>query len=293
VTSEPSRERSSTTADYVEGVGKSVALVALLLPVAGVLIRYIAFSTGDLVGASPSQLAYSASVSQLVTTALFGLQLTAIYFAGYFGFVELLHVRNQLVHRRLARDGAKQLRHRPPLERSRWQWLLLRAPLVVMGTTAIVATVLTAVLLALTPDWPYSLIAALGVAAVLLTARVVVRGPERPPRKLRYIWPVAVVGIAIPAVANGLSGTLAGTPVGDYTFSSALASVVSDGKYRELGDANGQLYLQRCFDGRVVRVQTGDLKGVVFQRPTGSGSPSLVDIIAKGKKLTVGFQRSC
>ena len=71
---------SPARGDVLEVSGKAAALAAVLLPAMGVLVRLIAFRFDN---AFPVELAWSASLSQLVATALWSLLFSVGFFLLY------------------------------------------------------------------------------------------------------------------------------------------------------------------------------------------------------------------
>src|SRR5947207_3393693 len=59
--------------DLLEASGKALALAAVLLPVAGAALRFIAFEAGGPLTVSSYQLAWTAPIQQLAATGLAGL----------------------------------------------------------------------------------------------------------------------------------------------------------------------------------------------------------------------------
>src|SRR5216683_1507777 len=67
--------------DALDGLGKALALIALLLPVSGAILRGFAFYFGPHLTVPSSRLAWSASPAQLIATGFLGLLLPTLTFA--------------------------------------------------------------------------------------------------------------------------------------------------------------------------------------------------------------------
>jgi hypothetical protein len=262
----------------VEAFGAAVALLIVLLPGAGVLVRWIAFAAGNL-PASPFQVAYSAPVSELVVTAVWSLRLTAFYVAYFFLTAEVFRWRRW----RILFGYHTQPRGKPRDWRRAIPLIGIGGIFMVLGFGLIAYEFLNG------SGWPYQLVTLIGFLMMISLAALLVRSPERP--RLSRVWPVVIVALGVAAIGQGLVGSLQGTPIGRFSFQPSLASVVSDGRYQELGNADGNIYLQNCANGRVTRVSNAAVTAVTFERPA-EQPPSALEIIG-GKKLELGWRNEC
>ena len=261
---------------YVEGIGKAAALGVILLPVAGAVLRLIAFSTGN-VAVSPLLLAWSAPISQLVATALSALRSTALLLLLFALSIVGLRLYARLMGSELWKwphwfkwPISEELRR----ELAQPEWFRIPSPWVVparilLGLIAILLGLAVVWLLASMPDWPYALVALPGAVIITAIAALVSRPGDR--ARLRQTWPAVVAAVIFPAIAQGIGGGLVGTPVGHYSFKSELAGVVSDGDFQELGQSGNDLILASCDSPTrsVVRVPEGEIGAGVHQYAVG------------------------
>jgi hypothetical protein len=262
--------------DLLEGLAKALGLGAILLPVAGAVLRFIAFITGIPLTASPYLLAWSAPVTQLAATGLRGLFPSILLMALF--LLLLFAVRRwplwKLSSSAEARLEAFRLRNRMPG----------------LGLSLALLVVITFFL----ASWPTGIVGILGGMASSFYLSSLIDHPD--PWRLRNLWPLVVAVLALGAVSSGLSSDWGGVEVGDYRFKAEVSTVATDGLYAALGESNESLYLMDCKNpGRVVAVSKSGVVGFRFQhaKPTSLIAQSPFEIVFRHKSIAVGFRPPC
>jgi hypothetical protein len=198
--------------------GKLAALVAVLLPVAGFVVRYVAFSLNSTTAGVAEVLAWSAPIAQLAATGVLsiGLGLVVVVIAGLSDYIERL----------------------PGPSRA-------HVSLYAAGTATVVA-----VLLVLWP-WTWALSVGLGCSIGgglgLWDRRL--RGRDRH-LTFRHGWWLAAPIILAGAVSYGLGSNPDGITLADYTF--AGSAHLQDGTFAQLGESGTTVYVQRCLGSSAI-----------------------------------------
>jgi len=259
--------------DLLEASGKALALAAVLLPVAGATLRFIAFQTGGPLSTSAYQLAWTAPVDQLAATGLAGLFPSLFYVAVVVMAILAFRVLDRLFPRRHL-----------PHERSKRSRFLAAAAILAVALIGFLAF----------GDWPTGVVS---LVAGGLVGTIVVRVSNVPqPWRLRHTWPVVVTLLATAALTSGLTGYLGGVQVGDYTFKRDAASVASNGTYAQIAESADLLYLWDCRRaGYIVGISKGLVVGLRTQPGAAKSAreQTLFDLLVRRKSLAIGFQPPC
>jgi hypothetical protein len=327
---------SATTAngagrDVLENVGKALALGTVLLPVTGVVVRFIAFFVAQTVN-YPLALAIAESPAQLLglgfdslLPGLFVLPLFAL--AAYLApleyrirslrpdfnailrqFLEAKSAeerkraadRLEAFQKQLDQVEAEQKKTPLPLQLigRLFGWSLSRIE-IWLGRSGLQIGVwpLRAIVaiywaaLFLFTPWPLSL----SVVGLLLTQLWLPRIAVRTGRvTFGQVWPLVVVVLLSAAVGSGLDGRLDGTGIGTYQF--AKSAHLGDGPYARLGEASDRTILLACRKpraGAVIAVTNADIETVTWEpwKSRHSG-PTLLDVLL-GQPRSLGFQNPC
>lgn len=250
-----------TDHDVLEIIGKVLALSAALLPPTGFVVRATALSLafGPSIGVP---LAWSAPFPQLAADGFFVVAPTYISAIVIF-----------LISRRVLPPGTRAAAPR----RSR------RFTLLAMG-------LMVAPLAVFYPGFPGVLVGVPTVVAVMQTITRAFSGGSR--FRLREVWWLISVGLLLVAIFFGTGGAIFNLPPAEISF--ANGSPLRDGRYLQVGEAEGLVYLQPCGSADVRVVPTSEIKAIAFIPPPLSAlfaaSPSLWDIVANRRAMHLGLQ---
>jgi hypothetical protein len=246
--------------NYLDTLGKVAALSAVLLPAAGVITRYVAFST-DPPTHGAWELAYSAPLGQLVVNGSLSL-------VGLAGFVIPLPFWVRAIH-------AFYQQTRP-----RVRSVLLREA----GFAIVILVAATAFF----PGWPallffYPVI----VGGVLM---VDIAGHRPKPLTMQQLWPWVAGLMLVASVSYGLAGDVVG--VGGRRFDFMSGASLAAGRYAPLATEGDMVFLQRCEGmlGQVVAVHQSAISMTTLDATSISFGPSLFQVVFTGKR-PIGFGR--
>lgn len=110
-------------------------------------------------------------------------------------------------------------------------------------------------------------------------------------RRLRFadIWWTLGSLLLVGAAVLGLYGILGSTP-GDYRFTNDAHPVAADGRYDQLGQANGFTYLVQCTTKQLVVVGDSEILTVVPVLSTKPPpSPSLYEVLTLHRAIRTGY----
>jgi hypothetical protein len=250
--------------EVLEVIGTALALAALLLPASGYALRFAAFVPLGLDTDSqwPYILAGSTSLAILAVDGLFSSVIAAgLLWSVYVAPTILIHpaVRTHTLGQRQSRVAIA----------------ILFAAL--------------ALLAVFTPFFPFVLL--LSLPNLILGAVVGYRAARHQTRlRFREIWWVLVIVLLGGAAGLGLGGGLGSTP-GDYQFKSDAHVVAPDGRYDQLGEANGFSYLIQCGTKHLVVMKDEEIVAITpAARGAHASGPSLFDILFQGRPVRVGYQ---
>jgi hypothetical protein len=309
---------------FIENIGKALALGAVLLPVTGVLVRYIAFAVGQTVS-HPLDLALAESPAELIAIGVFSL-FTSVVVLPLFGLWAYLaplehrirRLRPELDAIEIKRAEAKTLadqqevgerlkalqteieiaaaaQKNPPLiaRINRWSggplgaWMRKLSP----WRLRALAVIYWAVIFLVNP-WPQS-VSIIGILLVLLLLpRLALRTGRV---AFGQVWPLVLVVLLTAATGAGLDGRLDGTRADTYHFAAAAQLV--DGRYARLGEASDRTILLRCgqsgadavtavANSNIETVTLGQWQSRTFTWPTLFG-------VLKGDPWSLGFHNPC
>jgi len=240
--------------DALELSGKVLALMAVLLPAGGFLVRAIAFSItfGSEWGVP---LAWSAPLPELAVTGLMSL-LLALPFPLVLWYLWHLEQRRE---RGLPAFSPRAKR--------------------LMRVWSVVSLLTFPIFFFFTPGWPSPILSGLLVVPVVLGPYLSWRGPRK---RFRDIWWVVVVVVLMTDVIGGLAGVVLGFQPAEYQFNSTVAKGVSNGTYVQVGEADGLLYLQRCGERAIYAIATpavSSIRYVQSAQHSVTGGPSLAEVL--------------
>lgn len=260
--------------DQIELAGKVVALTTALLPGAGFLARAVAFEIQFHDSGWAVPMAWSDPLPDLAFTGL-----TSVVLASPAVLLIWLLLRYEQFRE-------AEMKRSPRFGR--------RVLILMLGGLSLALVVNTVVLIGLivaAPSWPLSLFAIASGWIVILGSRLSWRGQAA--KKFGDVWWVIVVAVLFAAIGNGITGILGGfIQVASYEFDPKTTSVLTDGLYQPLGDADGFLYLQKCGTSRIYVVNEHDVASVepaLHRLPVLLG-PSLAQVIL-GATPTVGVYK--
>ena len=241
--------------------GKLATLVAVLLPVAGFIIRYVAFSLNPATEASAEVLAWSVPISQLAATGGFSV-VVALFVVAVAGLSDQI-------------DRLPGPSH-------------AHASLVAKG----LLTISVAGLLVL--PWSLALELAFG-GAIGLGMGLWGRRLSRTDRRMTFAhgWWLAGPILLMAASACGLGANPDGITVANYTF--AGSAHLRDGTFAQLGESGTTIYLQSCRQPSVVDAVNADevlLRADITSSDRRS-SPSLVSMILQHEPPDAGYRLPC
>ncbi len=326
--SDPVFSRRRAGRDVIEDVGKALALGAVLLPVAGVLVRAIAFSVGGTVK-YPLDLALQAPPAELIATGFVSLipgllALPLILIFAKFAPVQHLTQRylalspkftalEQEFERSRERPGAevpRELNDRLEALQAELQQLnveyerlsipspkahpnLLDRATNAMGRHYNLLTFTMWIAFILFGVWPASL-TFLGNALIQLVLPPIAKNTGRV--ALSQVWPLVVVVLLIAAVASGLYGSLVGSEAGEYHFSADAQ--LANGRYARLGEGSNRTVLLSCAQPKptVLAVDNSNIITVGLDsnssKPEPFPWPTLVGVLT-GHSTEIGFRNPC
>jgi hypothetical protein len=321
----------SSFRDFLEDVGKALALGTVLLPVTGVLVRLIAFLAARTVN-YPLALAIAESPAQLIVLgfdSLFVSLLVLPLFALGAYLAPLEHrIRNlrptfNAIQKQflVAKSAEEKKRAEDELEAFEQEldqveqaqkntpllfqllsrlvgWPLTRIEIFLgraglrIGVWPLRAIVVVYWLaFFLFTPWPLSL-SGLGL---LLTQLVLPRIALKTGRvAFGQVWPLVVAILLSAAIGSGLDGRLDGTDVATYQF--AKSAHMSDGPYARLGEASDRTILLACTPRGargVIAVANADIETVTWEPwKSRQSAPTLLDVLL-GHRRSLGFQNPC
>jgi hypothetical protein len=253
--------------DLLIAGGNLVALVTVMLPAAGFLIRLFAFGTNPATSSAADTLAWSAPISQLAYTGL-----PSVFMA--LGFTAVVGLA-ELIHRLPGPKGSL---------RRRAQILLLQ--LVPICVFLLVAAVLV--------PWPEAILVASApptAVAVSTWARRLRKGGRR--LTYRDGWMIAALIVLASSLIFGLSGTPPGITTADYQFSAS--SRLRDGRFVQIGDTGNVVFVSRCgAPSALIAVNRSEVldETIVTGAPT-LFSPSIVGVVFQHQTPVAGYQPPC
>jgi hypothetical protein len=317
--------------DFFENTGKALALATILLPVTGVLVRFIAFFVAQTVN-YPLALAIAESPAQLIAlgfdSLLLGLLVLpmfalAAYLAPLEHRIRSLRPKFEVIQKQFleAKSPEDQKRAADQLDAfgkeldqveaqqkqtpvalqlivRLFAWPLTRIE-ILLGRSGLkigvwplrVIATVYWVALFLFTPWPLSLSLIGLLVTQLLLPRIAVKTGRV---AFGQVWPLVVVILASAAIGSGLDGRLDGTGVGTYQF--AASAHLGDGPYARLGEASDRTILLACNphrSGAVIAVANANIESVTWELWGGRASaPTLLAVLA-GQRRSLGFQKPC
>jgi hypothetical protein len=143
--------------------------------------------------------------------------------------------------------------------------------------------------LALTPSFP----AFWFFLPVGFVVALAIRPAIREGRRLRlaeFWWALALV-LLIGGVALGLTGAAPNAAPATYHFKDETHAVIADGKYDQLGDANGYVALLNCNTRNVAIVKEEEIIALVPEHASPHDlGPSLFDVVVRHRSISLGYQ---
>jgi hypothetical protein len=140
--------------------------------------------------------------------------------------------------------------------------------------------------------WPVPLLSLALLVPLFLGPRVAWRRGQT--RRFRDIWWVVFVIVVIADMIGGTIGGLPGVVQGQYSFDASLLSVVPDGRYLQVGEADGFTYLQSCMTGTAYAVPDRLINSVRVDSNAdllwnGGSAPNVVAVL-RGATSRLGLQ---
>ncbi len=246
--------------------GEMAALAALMLPVAGVVVRWIAFKL-DEADMPALAIALSTSLPHLATTGLLALGELWPVLAAIPFFV--------LAERRHISGG----RHQMP------EWTKTREGRLLAGIFAIMG----ALTLVFSRPWPViPAVMAFGFVSGAYVAHL--GGTGR--LTFGHTWPIVISGVMLGALIAPLTGRVAALPGGYYSIDVRPKAMW----LYELGRTDTIVYFRTCNGDEplVEAVRPSDVRLATFEArlPRKSPGTSLWDML-RGKPLALGVQYPC
>jgi hypothetical protein len=248
---------------FVARIGALGTLAAVLLPVAGVLARLVAYSTSPIAAGVPFDLAWAAPLPALVITGIAGLVVGALPTLALVPF--------------LIRMGRKDPSPNPRAA----------ARVRLIGGLVLVAWVVVM------PAWPVAL--AVLVFAAVGDIMVRIQMARAGAWVASQAWLTVLTVMTLGAILWGLVGVVVGAEAFDFRFRTEAAGVIHDGRYVELGDSGTELILQDC--SRPADPATKVDRNLVLvsrlsTHQSGPG-PNLWDVLHGHHVAGLGFKSPC
>jgi lysylphosphatidylglycerol synthetase-like protein (DUF2156 family) len=246
----------SADADYLVIGGKLLALITVLLPVAGFVTRWVAFGSNPTTSGAADTLAWSAPIGQLAATGLpsvvLGLAIVVLV-----GLSELIE--------RISR------------------------PAYLVGLEVVFVLAVFALAFVIAP-WPIAILFALTPLFAIGLKRW-----ERQQGQLTYQhgWLLATPIMLVGAAILGLYGTPTATTVATYTFTASTH--LSDVRYAQLGDDGSFVFLESCnaVPALVLVAQQGILVESHITAGDLHLAPSVAGVVFEGHAWSAGYQTPC
>jgi len=263
----PSKAADDPGRRLLEVAGAIVAIAAVLLPVTGFAARTAAFAAGlplDQNSRWSFAIAWSAPIPEL---AVWGFAASVIALA----ILIVFYLTTWLLTHPVVRAQPD-----PP----RWQ----------TRTTRGVATVLLGLFLAFVPSFPAFWIAIPFAFAVSVATRKTINEGRRP--HFFEFWWVLAAFLIVGGILLGLTGVVPEQAVAQYRFRDEVHAFVADGRYDQLGDANGFMFLSPCGSGGgVVVVKEEEVLAIApLNSKEHSFGPSLFDIVVHHRAVSLGYE---
>jgi hypothetical protein len=261
--SDSAKREASEKGDLLAIGGKVLPLVTVLLPVAGYLIRFIAFSANSTTSGAADVLAWSAPISQLAVTGLitFGIAVGIVFLA-----------------------SVSELIARLPSPRRRRS--------VILALSSSVPILLGAILV-LSP-WPDAIL----FAAAVPTAVGLDWWSRRLRRQQRRVtyghgFVLALPLMLVSAMDSGLVVNPSGITLANYTFTAGAH--LRDGKFVQLGESGTIVYIQSC--SRPSSIDSVNLDEILIRTGITSRAvktaPSVVDMVFQQASPDGGYRLPC
>jgi hypothetical protein len=209
--------------DWLTTGGKVLALLAILLPVAGWIVRWVSFAANGTTGGLADQLASGAPIAQLALTGVG----TIVPAAGIVPFMALY-------------IWIPRPKDQPPLTKTQRR--------ITLGCL----TVPIAALVLLAP-WPLDILYVpsplISIVAMVWATRGTNQRERRDQRSsarslIRHGWWVSAPAMLLAAVSLGLLTSSPDILVATYSFTGGTG--IHDGRYIQLGADSTKVYLQKC-----------------------------------------------
>jgi hypothetical protein len=290
---EPPARISASNQNYVEIAGKALAIVIVLLPAIGALVRFVALLPGKEV--SPRlQVALAAPLAELAGTGLAGILPMVPYVAVYLLVRSYgpwiratlsARTRRGRSRRLLARGHEASQSPRDELSTSH----ISVANIVRLSPVLLLA----AGLLLFLPEFEVQLFAS---TTSLLTCLLCVRLIKRESPPFSKVWPPLILLLLLSGVVTGLYG-VAPIPSADYRYAhDEHRTNPENGFYFQIGNDSTFLYLVDCRQGRgrLLAVRSDRVAMITFQdsRETRPRGASLWRVL-HGPPLTPPGLRPC
>lgn len=251
-------------ADLIGMTGRVLAAGAVMLPVAGFVVRWVAFSSSPVTAGVSGLLAWNAPLGQLATTGLqpVVISLSAVLFAGVVGGPPNQPEPNRRTRVVYAEVALFVLA-------TAFVWVLSPWPLLIL----LVSVYATALILA------------------LLARRW--RGQGRRVTLTHGGWlvlPLLIIG----TVGFGFGVNPDGTTIATYTFSPS-PGIVANGRYIELAETATVVFLQKCPKPSSVESVNFDeiLLRTNITNVTRDPSPTVFGLLFQGEPLDAGYRPTC
>lgn len=259
---------------WAETTAQMLALLAVLIPLEGAIVRFFALQFAGL--DFPLDLPVRAPIGQLSVAGLNALVLALPFMAFYaFGW---------LITRTIQEDQTRW-EHRPREYRARvsplLRWALLLFALSFAGAIFL-------------PGWPITAMLPILAAGTVAIQRELTLGRQI---TIRRLWFRVVYVTLFASILAGYAGDVAGSQPGRYVFTQDEQALMPNGIYTEVGSQDGLAYLVNCSDRyMVVGVPQSAIVQVKF--PTSPASlgplpPSQWDILTGHATFYPGLRLSC
>jgi hypothetical protein len=283
----------SATRRNVELLATAVAIGAVLLPVGGVVVRYVAFLS--LSTDNTLELAMGESIGSLAFSGFFAVALSLPYLIGMLILSGAAPLTKQI---RVLRPRSNRLaRERKHLDEAAARiWMPLDdklAPLFrrIARWIADVVVAITLIAVVFGYSWP----AAIPVGAALFVAGFALPwlARRRNGFQVAGVGVLAVLVIGLSAVGAGLAGVIGGSDyVAEYDF-KADANLPA-GRYVYLAESNGMLVLEGCTTRRLIAVDESSVAHITeVARPHLPRRPNLWEVIVLSRTPIIGYRSKC